>query len=71
MNNLPPNINLPRWVYNKAIMVYVLALIAVSVLYIRYLLPWYYALSGLVGVTVFFLASSSQSNYLHQFRWIE
>lgn len=56
INNLSPNINLPRWVSNKAIGVYVAALAVVSFLYMQYMLPWYYLLSGIVGVTVFFLA---------------
>ena len=44
----------PKWLSNYGIVVYILALVAVSVIYSRYSLPWYYMLSGVVGVLAFF-----------------
>ncbi len=45
----------PRWLSQYAVVAYVLALIAVSFLYSAYMLPWYYMLSGVIAVFVFFL----------------
>ena len=44
----------PKWISNKAIMVYVAALLLVTGIYFRYLMPWYYMLSGAVSVFCFF-----------------
>lgn len=45
----------PKWVVQYAMAAYVAALVVVSVLYSSYSLPWYYMLSGVAAVTVFFL----------------
>lgn len=44
----------PKWISNKAIMVYVAALLLVTGIYFRYSMPWYYMLSGAVSVFCFF-----------------
>ncbi|MBQ7530806.1 MAG: glycosyltransferase family 39 protein, partial [Paludibacteraceae bacterium] len=44
----------PEWLTKYGIMVYILALAAVSAIYSAYSLPWYYMLSGVVSVLVFF-----------------
>ena len=49
-----PYTYLPKWISNKAIMVYVAALLLVTGIYFRYSMPWYYMLSGAVAVIVFF-----------------
>ena len=49
----------PRWVAQYSIAVYVLALLVVTGIYSAYSLPWYYMLSGLVAVLVFFLYGST------------
>lgn len=49
----------PRWLSINPIIVYILALAVVSFMYSAYSLPWYYMLSGVVAVTVFFLYGST------------
>lgn len=44
----------PDWLTKYGILVYILALAMVSVIYISYSLPWYYMLSGVVSVLLFF-----------------
>lgn len=48
----------PSWVSSKALLAYLAALAVVSLLYINRLLPWYFMLSGIVAVLVFFFGSS-------------
>lgn len=59
MNNIwqQNNIIFPKWLNNPAVLVYVLALLVVTALYSSYSLPWYYMLSGVVFVLVFFLGA--------------
>ena len=45
----------PRWLSQYPIIVYILALTVVSFMYSAYSLPWYYMLSGVVAVLIFFL----------------
>lgn len=49
----------PRWLSRNALIVYFLALAIVSFMYSAYSLPWYYMLSGVVAVMVFFLYGST------------
>lgn len=49
----------PRWLTQYAVGVYLAALAVVTVMYSSYSLPWYYMLSGIVAVTVFFLYGST------------
>ena len=55
------NIILPKWISNKAIMVYVAALLLVTGIYFRYSMPWYYMLSGAVSVFCFFFFGNKLS----------
>lgn len=48
----------PKWLTQYPIAAYILALMVVTFLYSSYSLPWYYMLSGIVAVTVFFLYGS-------------
>lgn len=48
----------PKWITQHSIVVYILALAIVSFMYSAYSMPWYYMLSGVVAVTVFFLYGS-------------
>jgi len=50
---------LPKWLTQYPIAVYLLAIALVSFMYSSYSLPWYYLLSGLVAVLVFFLYGST------------
>ena len=45
----------PRWIAKYAICVYILALAGVSLMYFSHSLPWYYMLSGMMSVLIFFL----------------
>ena len=49
----------PKWLTQYSIVVYILALMAVSFMYSSYSLPWYFMLSGVVAVMVFFLYGST------------
>ena len=44
----------PSWLLRNALVVYVFALAIVTIIYASYSLPWYYMLSGVVSVLVFF-----------------
>lgn len=44
----------PRWLMQYPIVVYILALGIVSLMYSAHSLPWYYMLSGVVGILAFF-----------------
>lgn len=48
----------PQWLSRNALIVYFLALAVVSFMYSAYSLPWYYMLSGVVSVMVFFFYGS-------------
>lgn len=48
----------PKWVTNYAVASYILALAIVSMAFSSYGLPWYYLVSGVVGVLAFFLYGS-------------
>lgn len=48
----------PQWLTRNALITYVLALAVVSFMYSAYSLPWYYMLSGVVSVMVFFFYGS-------------
>lgn len=55
-DNVMPNATLfPKWLSQYAVWTYVLALTVVSIIYSAQALPWYYMLSGLISVLVFFL----------------
>lgn len=49
----------PKWLTQYSIVVYILALAVVSFMYSSYSLPWYYMLSGVISVFVFFLLGST------------
>ena len=49
----------PQWLSRNALIVYFLALAIVSFMYSAYSMPWYYMLSGVVAVMVFFLYGST------------
>lgn len=49
----------PKWLSRNALITYFLALAVVSFMYSAYPLPWYYMLSGVVAVGVFFLYGST------------
>lgn len=49
----------PKWLTQYAVGVYLAALAVVTMMYSSYSLPWYYMLSGIVAVTVFFLYGST------------
>ena len=44
----------PSWLLRNTLVVYVIALAIVTIIYSSYSLPWYYMLSGIVSVLVFF-----------------
>lgn len=48
----------PRWLTQYAVGVYLVALAVVTVMYSSHSLPWYYMLSGIVAVFVFFVYGS-------------
>ena len=49
----------PQWLSRNALITYFLALVVVSFMYSSYSLPWYYVLSGVIAVLVFFLYGST------------
>lgn len=49
----------PKWLSQYAIVLYILALAIVSFMYSAHSLPWYYMLSGIVAVMIFFLYTSA------------
>ena len=58
LHNAAASALFPKWISRNALIVYFLALIVVSLMYSAYLLPWYYMLSGIVSVLVFFIYGS-------------
>lgn len=51
-------IAIPKWFTQYGVVVYILALVVVSLMYSAYSLPWYYMLSGIVAIVVFFFYGS-------------
>ena len=51
-------ISFPKWLSQYGVVVYILALAVVSLMYSTYSLPWYYMLSGVLSIVVFFLYGS-------------
>ena len=49
----------PKWLSKYAVGAYLAALAVVSMMYLSHSLPWYYMLSGIVEVLVFFLYGST------------
>lgn len=56
--NRIPAFKIPTWISRYPVVYYLVALAIVSLLYLSYSLPWYYMLSGVVSVGVFFLYGS-------------
>ena len=56
------NIFFPKWLTQYGAVVYLLALAVVSFMYSTYSLPWYYWLSGLVSIIVFFYYGAYLTN---------
>lgn len=64
------NMYIPKWISNKAMLVYFISLLVVSILYIHFSMPWYYIFSGGISVYIFFHFSnklSSQWDYNNVF----
>lgn len=53
INQQNPNI-FPKWITNKAIMIYIAALVVVTGMYFSHSMPWYFLLSGAASVLLFF-----------------
>ena len=51
----------PKWISNKAIIIYGMALAIVTVMYFSHPMPWYFMLSGVVSVLVFFFCGGNLS----------
>lgn len=49
----------PKWLSKNALIAYFLALAVVTFMYSTYSIPWYYVLSGVIAVLVFFLYGST------------
>ena len=67
---------LPKWLTQYGIGVYLAALMVVSLIYSSHTLPWYYILSGVVAVLVFFLYGSkavkdTAINHIHKAKTFE
>lgn len=58
----------PKWLSQYSIVVYLLALAIVSFMYATYSLPWYYLLSGVVAIIVFFMFGSSAVDRMSETR---
>jgi len=54
----------PKQIANKGILLYILSLTIVSVLYMKYAIPWYFMLMGMVEVSLFFLLAPKFSRSL-------
>lgn len=52
----------PNWLALYSVVIYIAALAAVSFIYSAYSLPWYYLLSGVVAVVVFFIFGEYLTN---------
>lgn len=44
----------PKWLTNRGMIYYFIALLVVSVMYAAYSMPWYFMLSGVISVLMFF-----------------
>ena len=55
-------ITFPKWLTQYGVVVYLIALAAVSLMYSLYSMPWYYMLSGIVAIIVFFFYGSYLTN---------
>lgn len=64
MRMLMKTIVIPKWVTQYGTIVYMLALAVVSIMYNAYSLPWYYMVSGVVSLTIFFLIGNHLSRRL-------
>ena len=49
----------PRWLSTYPVVTYILAIMVVSFMYSEHSLPWYYMLSGVIAVFIFFLFGST------------
>lgn len=60
----------PKWLSQYPIVIYILALMVVTFMYSSYSLPWYYVLSGVVSMMVFFLygAKAAQDTSIEKIR---
>ena len=48
----------PKWLIQYGVIVYIVALAVVSIMYSAYSIPWYYVLSGVFSIAVFFFYGS-------------
>lgn len=48
-------ISFPKWLSQYSIVVYLVALMMVNFMYSTYSLPWYYLISGIISVLIFFI----------------
>lgn len=53
---------MPQWMIQTSVVCYLMALVGVSFLYQSHSLPWYYMVSGIVSVVVFFMYGKNLSN---------
>ena len=53
---------MPQWMIQTSVVYYLMALVGVSFLYQSHSLPWYYMVSGIVSVIVFFMYGKNLSN---------
>lgn len=51
----------PKRISNKGVALYLASLFLVSVLFIRYIIPWYFMVIGIVEITLFFLLTNKYS----------
>lgn len=60
----------PKWLSKNALITYLLALAVVTFMYSAYSIPWYYMLSGIVSMLVFFLygAKAAQDTSVEKIR---
>lgn len=61
-------ISFPKWLTQYSIVVYIAALMVVTFMYSSHSLPWYYMLSGVVTVAIFFLYGSNLAKRTTPFR---
>lgn len=51
-------VTFPKWLTQYGVVTYILALMAVTFMYSSYSMPWYYMLSGIVAIVVFYFYGS-------------
>ena len=56
-----PRYPIPSWFSRNSIVTYLLSLSIISVIYMAYAIPWYYAVSGITSILVFFLYGATLS----------